>query len=135
MLRRSASLVAQNNRFHQRAQPMKETMMDAASNQVQRYPGTVTAARDPAERMTEMASLSEIFGQNRSRLRALLDLAEARLTNFAPEPTKLGEAGTGHDRPPEPTPGTLASLRCMGETTSQDLNRLDLLVTRLRDLL
>lgn len=85
------------------------------------------------EQSTEMGSLSAVLGENRARLRNMLELIEERLDRFSPRPMPIN--ATKAETPPEPMPGTLASLRCMAETTGQELNRLDAICTRLRELL
>jgi hypothetical protein len=109
-------------------------MMDGAvAGQAQRYSAVINEPRDAEVRKTtEMESLSALLGENRSRLRAMMELIEARLDHFDPRPQP---ASTEAPTPPEPSPGTLPCLRWMAETTSADLSRLDAICMRLRDLL
>ncbi len=91
-----------------------------------------------AERTTEMADLSALLGANRQRLRSMLNVIEERLDGFSPQPAVPQNAinpATTSPQPPEPMPGTLASLQCLARTTDQELNRLDALCMRLRELL
>lgn len=92
-----------------------------------------TVANNTVTQATEMSALSTLLTTNRERLRSLLSLVEERLDGFAPQPSQLGAKAS--EAPPEPFPGTLSHLRCMIETTGQDLSRLDAICTRLRELL
>lgn len=91
-----------------------------------------TAAVDQPP-MTEMESLSATMGETRRRLSGRLDEIEERLEKFAPQPkpmnTEKGLAGS------EPPPGSLAALHGMANATGAQLNRLDAICARLRELL
>lgn len=97
------------------------------------YQTAMNASSKHPEQQTEMANLSMMLGDNRRRLRDMLEAIELRLDSFSPRPPPL--QGKPAEAAPEQMPGTLAGLRHMAETTAQDLSRLDAICMRLRDLL
>lgn len=104
------------------------------------YSGTTPGANSirggafPADRPTDMETLSSMAADNRRRLREALLLTEARLDNFTSAPSAL-QGSKGTEQAAEPQPGTLGSLRHITATTSDEINRLEAIVSRLRELL
>jgi hypothetical protein len=95
----------------------------------------MTGSADPAtERLTEMEHLAEMLGHNRRRMREAISAMETRLERFSPQPPVPQNAVLGGPAA-EPQPGTLSFLRCMVETTAQEVGRLEAISSRLRELL
>lgn len=82
---------------------------------------------------------SERFGGALRRLRDMASVLQSRLDQFKPEPSPLQQLSTNigapTPHPPEPTPGTAASLAYLGSSMHDELSRLDSLIVRVQAIL